>query len=121
MLNSKKLFTKILGALTPQAQTITLLGFFKNLNGGVYKFGRLCVVNIAVYVDGTFNANDYYTMSTDLPPASVTSALTLTTANNAGSRRGVASVSNTGTLVVQSGDLELSHYTLYITGVYVLA
>lgn len=121
MLNVKKTITKILEKLESYErvkQTVTLLGFFKNLNGGIYKIGDLYLVNFIVYVDGTFAANDYYTMATGLPPASVNSALTVTTANNAGNRRAVATISDTGALVIQSGDLPLTHYTLFVTGIY---
>lgn len=106
-------------AFTPTLQPFTLLGNFKNLVGGYYQIGKVCIVNCVAYIDGTFAANDYYTMATGLPPASVNSALTVTTANNSGNRRAVATVSGTGGLVIQSGDLPLSYYTVYITGIYI--
>lgn len=120
MLNQKKLYTKILNAFVPTLQTITPLGNFKNVVGGYYQIGKLCIVNCSAYIDGTFAANDYYTMASNLP-ASLTnqSALTVTTANSSGNRSVVASVSNSGALVIQSGNLALTHYTIFINGVYI--
>lgn len=106
-------------AFAPTVHTITPLGNFKNVVGGYYQIGKLCIVNCSAYIDGTFAANDYYTMATGLPSASVNSALTVTTANNAGNRSVVASVSGSGTLVIQSGNLALSNYTIFITGIYI--
>ena len=106
-------------AFIPTLNTITPLGFFKNVYGGYCQIGKLCIVNCSVYVDGTFAANDYYTAAKNLPNANVNSALTVTTANNAGNRGAVASVDNSGTLVIQSGSLALSYYTVYITGIYI--
>ena len=120
MLNQKKLYTKILNAFLPTLQPFTPLGFFKNLVGGYCQIGKVCIVNCSLYIDGTFAANDYYTTATDLPPSSVgLSALTVTTANNSGNRSVVASVSNSGKLVIQSGNLDLSNYTIFITGIYI--
>ena len=123
MLNVKKTLTKVLGTitqiLTPTLNTITPLGFFKNVGGGYYQIGKVCIVNCNAYIDGTFAANEYYTMASSLPSASVNSAMTVTTANNAGNRRAVAIISEAGGLVIQSGDLALTHYTIYITGIYI--
>lgn len=106
---------------TPTLRPFTPIGFFKDVYGGYCQIGKLCIVNCSVYVDGTFAANDYYTVANNLPNANVNSALTVTTANNAGNRGAVASVDNSGTLVIQSGNLALSYYTIYITGVYITA
>lgn len=124
MLNVKKLFTKVLGPITqilaPTVNTITPLGFFKNVGGGYYQIGKLCIVNCNAYVDGTFAANDYYTLASNLPPSAIgQSALAVTTAKNAGNRSAVATVDSSGALVIQSGNLALSNYTIYITGVYI--
>lgn len=124
MLNTKKLFNKILSSITqifaPTVNTITPLGFFKNLVGGYCQIGKICIVNCSAYIDGTFAANDFYTMASNLPHSATSlSALTVTTANNAGNRSVVASVSNSGQLVIQSGNLALSYYTIFITGIYI--
>ena len=119
-LNQKKLSTKIASAFLPTLQPITPLGFFKNVSGGYCQIGKLCIVNCYAYIDGTFAANDYYTMATNLPPSAIgQSVLAVTTANNSGNRSAVASVSNSGKLVIQSGNLDLSNYTIFITGVYI--
>lgn len=120
MLNQKKLYTKILNAFLPTLQPITPLGFFKDRGGGYYQIGKLCIVNYSAYIEGTFAANDYYTLANSLPPSAIgQSALTVTTANNSGNRSVVASVSSSGTLVIQSGNLALSNYTIFITGAYI--
>ena len=107
-------------AFSPTLHTITPFGAFKNVVGGYYQIGKVCIVNCSAYIDGTFAANDYYTMASNLPPSAIgQSALTVTTANNSGNRSAVASVNNSGTLVVQSGNLPLSYYTIYITGIYI--
>ena len=109
-------------AFSPTLHTITPLGFFKNVGGGYYQIGKLCIVNCNAYIDGTFAANDYYTLTNNLPPSFIDlSALTVTTANNSGNRGAVASVSNSGALVIQSGNLALSYYTIFITGIYITA
>lgn len=107
-------------ALTPPLRPITPIGFFKNIYGGYCQIGNFCIVDCSVYIDGTFAENDFYTMAHNLPHSNTgLSALTVTTANNAGNRSVVASVDNSGTLVIQSGNLALSYYTISITGVYI--
>ena len=105
---------------TPTLRPITPSGFFKNIVGGYCQIGKFCIINCSAYIDGTFAANDFYTMASNLPPSNTAlSALTVTTANNAGNRSVVASVDSSGTLVVQSGNLALTNYTIFITGVYI--
>lgn len=107
-------------AFTPTLRPIAPIGFFKNLYGGYYQIGKVCFINCSVYIDGTFAENDFYTMAHALPPSFTgSSALTVTTANNAGNRGVAASVDNSGTIVIQSGNLNLTYYTIFITGVYI--
>lgn len=121
-LNQKKLSTKIARAFSPTLRSFTLSGNFKNLVGGYCQIGKFCIINCSAYIDGTFAANDFYTMASNLPPSNTAlSALTVTTANNAGNRSVVASVDSSGTLVVQSGNLALTNYTIFITGIYITA
>lgn len=122
MLSTKKLFTKILDQLRLKtSESITLTSNFSSLSGGVWKVGKICFVNISVYVTGTFAQNDYYTLSNNFPKPKVNAALSVTTASNSGCRGAAAIVNTNGAAVVQSGnDFNLTNYTLYITGAYTL-
>ena len=131
MLNVKKTLTKALGSianinstiaqiLTPTLNTITPLGFYKNVTGGYYRIGNLCIVNIVAYIDGTFAANDYYTMTSNMPiPAASNVALSASTTGASYFRRVGAVVNASGALIVQSGDLPLTYYTVFVSGIYI--
>ena len=115
-----KTVKKILSKLAPiLAQSVRLNNGFTNMGGGVWKIGKLVLVNMQCYVSCTFARNDYYTVASGLPSANINSALSVTTANNGGNREANAVVSTNGSLVVQTGnDFDLTNYTIYITGIY---
>lgn len=115
-----KTVEKILSKLAPiLAQSVHLNNGFTNMAGGVWKIGKLVLVNMQCYVSGTFARNDYYTVASGLPSANINSALSVTTANNGGNREANAVVSTSGSLVVQTGnDFDLTQCTIYITGIY---
>ena len=115
-----KTVEKILRKLAPfQVNGVSLTSNFRNMGGGVWRIGKLVLVNMYCYVPNTFSKNDYYTVATGLPEANIDSALSVTTSNSGGNREANAIVSTSGSLVVQTGnDFDLTHYTIYITGIY---
>ena len=121
MLNTKKLLTKLLDAITPSNKTkvtFTLTSKFTGLSGGVWKIGKLRLVNLSATVSGTFAANDYYTLSNDFPVPNVGTALTVTTRGDSGNKGAVAMLDTTGTIVVQSGANPLTDLQVFVTGLY---
>lgn len=121
MLNTKKLITKILDAITPSSKTkvtFTLNSKFTGLSGGVWKIGKLRLVNLSATVSGTFAANDYYTLSNDFPVPSLGTALTVTTPGNFGNKGAVAMLDTTGRIVIQSGANALTNLQVFVTGLY---
>lgn len=121
MLNTKKLFKKILDAINPSSNTVcsfTVNSKFTNKSGGAWRIGKLVFVNMQVTVSGTFAANDYYTVSNNFPTANVKSSLNVTTSESAGNKGAAAVVTPSGMLVVQSGANALTDLQLFITGLY---
>ena len=115
-----KTVEKILRKLAPfRVNGVSLTSNFRNMGGGVWRIGKLVLVNMYCYVPNTFSKNDYYTVATGLPEANIDSALSVTTSNSGGNREANAIVSTGGSLVVQTGnDFDLTNYTIYITGIY---
>lgn len=115
-----KTVEKILRKLAPfQVNGVSLTSNFRNMGGGVWRIGKLVLVNMYCYVPNTFSKNDYYTVATGLPEANIDSALSVTTSSSGGNREANAIVSTSGSLVVQTGnDFDLTQYTIYITGIY---
>lgn len=121
MLNTKKLFKKILDAINPSSSTVcsfTVNAKFINRSGGAWKIGKLIFVNMKVTVSGAFAANDYYTVSNNFPVPNVNSALTVSTPATTGNKGAVAVIDTSGALVVQSGANALTDLQLFITGLY---
>lgn len=121
MLNTKKLFKKILDAINPSSNTVcsfTVNSKFTNRSGGAWKIGKLIFVNMKVTVSGAFAANDYYTVSNNFPVPNVNSALTVSTPATTGNKGAVAVIDTSGALVVQSGANALTDLQIFITGIY---
>lgn len=127
MLNNKKLLTKVLASLKTLLSDLTLHTFtisnplYTNGAGGYYQRGNVVYVNARVYVNGTFPANDYNTVTNNgsFPTPALQAALSVCF-NSADSASGALAVINdNGSLVVQSGGKALTSSTIYITGAYV--
>lgn len=93
---------------------------FTQLQGGYQRKGKQVIVNLGVYVNGTFNANDYFTVFDNLPIPNVQVALAVATHSNKG-KGASATVQNNGRIRVDSGVSALSYETLYISGIYTTA
>lgn len=121
MLNVKKVLTKLLSDLTLNTFSISNPSMYTNGAGGYYKRGNVVFVNARLYVNGTFPANDYNTVTNDnaFPKPVQQSALNVcfNYADSSSGARGV--INENGSLVIQSGAKALTASTLYITGAYI--
>ena len=107
--------------LTLNTFNITNTAMYSNRAGGFYKKGNVVFVNARLYVQGTFPANDYNTVTGNnaFPKPALQSALSVAF-NPADSASGASAVINeNGALVVQSGGKALTASTIYITGAYI--
>ena len=93
---------------------------FTQLQGGYQQKGRQVIVEVGLYVNGSFGANDYYTALSGLPKPSTPTALAVATNSN-GSKGAVAILRTDGAVRLDSGVKELSYETLYISGIYTTA
>ena len=105
----------------PQAVALTIANpIFTQLQGGYQRKGRQVIVNVGIYVNGTFNANDYFTALEGLPIPNIQTALAVATHSTKG-KGASAIVQNNGRIRVDSGASALSYETLYISGIYTIA
>ncbi len=93
---------------------------FTQLQGGYQQKGRQVIVEVGLYVNGSFVANDYYTALSGLPKPSTPTALAVATNSN-GSKGATAILRTDGAVRLDSGVKELSYETLYISGIYTTA
>lgn len=105
----------------PQAVVPTIANpVFTQLQGGYQRKGRQVLVNIGLYVNGTFSPNDYFTAVGELPKPNVPTALSVVTNSN-GSKGAVAILRTDGAIRIDTGVKELSYETIYISGIYTIA
>lgn len=93
---------------------------FTNVVGGCYKWGNMVLVSLGCYVNGSFPENDYFTVFTGLPIPNVQSSLAISTSSTK-SNGATCAVLTDGSIRVDSGVVNLSYETIYITGVYMLS
>lgn len=93
---------------------------FTQLQGGYQRKGKQVIVNLGIYVNGTFSPNDYFTAVSGLPKPNIQVALAVATNSN-GSKGAVAVLRTDGAIRVDTGVKELSYETIYISGIYTTA
>ena len=93
---------------------------FTQLQGGYQRKGRQVLVNIGLYVNGTFGPNDYSTAVDQLPKPNAPTALSVVTNSN-GSKGAAAILRTDGAIRIDTGVKELSYETIYISGIYTIA
>ena len=118
-LDLKEWINKVCDALELKRQTTptALHSLFTNINGSCYRQGKLVIVQLQLYVNGTFVANDYYTALSGLPEPYLPSSLQVTT-NSTTAKGASATVLTGGAMRIDSGVKPLSNETLFITGIY---
>ena len=105
----------------PSAVAPTIVNpIFTQLQGGYQRKGRQVLVNIGLYVNGTFSPNDYSTAVGQLPKPNAPTALSVVTNSN-GSKGAAAILRTDGAIRLDSGVKELSYETIYISGIYTIA
>ena len=82
--------------------------------------GKTVIVQIYTLVDGTFAANTWYTLTTQLPHAAVPATLAVSS-NGQHDYDASCMVSTSGEAWVYSGSSALTGLRLAITGVYIKA
>lgn len=90
---------------------------FANLYGGCFRMRKFVLVQIQIFVNGTFAANDYYTAVSGVPYPNIESSLQVTT-NSTTAKGASATVRPDGTIRIDSGAKPLTNETLFITGIY---
>lgn len=100
--------------------TIVNPSMFSNLLGGYSKGGSVVIVQVGIYVSGTFAANDYFTALSGLPVPNTAVALAVST-NSTTSKGATALLQTDGQMRIDSGPNALTAETLYICGVYMTA
>lgn len=93
---------------------------FTQLQGGYQRKGKQVLVNIGLYVNGTFSPNDYFTAVSGLPKPNIQVALAVATNSN-GSKGAIAVLRTDGAIRIDTGVKELSYETIYISGIYTTA
>ena len=100
--------------------TIVNPSMFSNLLGGYSRSGDMVLVQVGIYVSGTFTANDYFTALSGLPVPNTPVALSVST-NSTTSKGASALLQTDGQIRIDSGSNALTAETLYICGIYMTA